>query len=954
MKRNKILVLSLLACAGIPAAAQKDTIKNQSVAEKFAGQMIDVGADRTFSREEATAAVSVITSETADKRSSRNIGNSILGQGLGLVSLQNSGSYSAADPTFYVRGLQSLSSSTPLILVDGIERDIDNVTPGEVESVQILKDAAAVALYGYKGANGAILITTKRGKYNSKEVKFTFDHVYNFMVKRPKFVDAATYAEAINEARDNDRLSARYTPDEVEAFRSGAYPYLYPNVNWVDETFRNHGVSNKYNIEFTGGGKNFRYYTMLNLITDKGFIGNPNENEGYSTQDKYVKGSMRVNLDADITPKTKMKVNLLGVLSEASAPGANADADDASKATAGPADLWDLVYSIPSAAIPVKTESGLWGGSATWDGTKNPVAQSVGAAYVKNHTRSIFSDITLTQDLSDILKGLGGTVRVGYDNASNIFENHSRKYDYGSPTPGPWENGKPTVAADYRVTAASEMGTAAETNVYSSRFHFDVGLNYQNTFGDHSLYTQLKWDYEYQDATGLNTTIYRQNFSWWSHYGYKSRYWLDLALVGSGSSRLAPGTKWSFSPTVSAAWVISKEKFMEKADWLNLLKLRASFGIINADYLPGDDIWTYYDQQYVTTGGTYPFTSSWTSEFGRTYLDRLATENPTHEKAYKYNVGLDASLFNSLNVTFDAYYQRRTDIWVSSEGKYTEVVGLDVPYENGGIVDSWGFEAGVDYGRKFGEVTVNAGATFALNHNKIVEQMEEPRLYGNLVQTGRRLNQIYGLKAIGFFKDDNDIASSPTQTFSTVRPGDIKYEDVNNDGIIDANDQVAIGYSDAAPEIYYTFHLGAEWRGLGFDAMFQGTGRYSAILNTKSMYWPLVDNTTISQYAYDNRWTPGNQDAKYPRLSSQSNANNYQTNTVWVEDRSFLKLRNIEVYYNFPKKLMDATKLISAARLYVRGTDLFSIDNLEVSDPESYGATAPLTRSVVAGLAITF
>ena len=380
-----------------------------------------------------------------------------------------------------------------------------------------------MALYGYKGANGVILVTTKRGKYNSKEVKFSYDHIYNYMVKRPQFVDAATYASAVNEARANDGLGARYTADEIGAFRDGTYPYLYPNVNWVDETYRHHGVTNKYNVEFTGGGKNFRYYTMVNLITDKGFIANPNENDGYSTQDKYTKGSMRVNLDADLTPKTKMRVNLLGVLSESSSPGANAEAaSDAGNAAAGPANIWDMVYSLPSAAFPVRAESGLWGGNPTWSGTVNPVAQSVGAAYSKNHTRSIFSDITLTQDLSAILEGLGGTVRVGYDNTSNIFENHSKGYDYGSQIPGAWENGAPTIADDYRVIAESTMGTAAETNTYAARFHFDVGLNYGNTFGDHSIYTQLKYDYEYQETTGLNNTIYRQDVSWWSHYGYKN------------------------------------------------------------------------------------------------------------------------------------------------------------------------------------------------------------------------------------------------------------------------------------------------------------------------------------------------------------------------------------------------------------------------------------------------
>jgi len=215
------------------------------------------------------------------------------------------------------------------------------------------------------------------------------------------------------------------------------------------------------------------------------------------------------------------------------------------------------------------------------------------------------------------------------------------------------------------------------------------------------------------------------------------------------------------------------------------------------------------------------------------------------------------------------------------------------------------------------------------------------------------VGQIYGLEAIGFFTSEADIAASPVQTFSTVKPGDIKYRDVNGDNIIDANDKVAIGYSTTCPEIFYNFHLGAEWKGLGIYAMFQGTGNYSAVLNTKSMYWPLVGNTNISQYAYDNRWTSSNQDAKFPRLSSQSNANNYQTSTLWLANRSFMKLRNLEVYYNLPKSLLEATKIVNGAKLYVRGVDLFCIDKLDESDPEAYGIN-PLTKSIALGLSVTF
>ena len=919
MNKRYIVVLSVLAGLSLPTMAQ---------------------IDKELAPEEQTAAVSVIKADKTDRRSAKNIGNSILGEGNGLISLQNGGRYAAQNPTFYVRGLQTSSNNSPLILVDGIERDITSIAPEEVENVTILKDAAAVALYGYKGTNGAINIITKRGKYDSRSIKVTYDHLFNTIANKPKFVDAYTYGMAINEARINDGLSARYSTQELNALRDGTKPYLYPNVNWVDETFRNTAMTNKYNIEFRGGAKKFRYYTMLDLISDKGFVNSPNQNEGYSTQDKYVKGNLRMNLDIDLTETTDVRVNLLGVLQETSRPGSQAD-------------LWDMVYTVPAAAFPVKDANGVWGGSDTWAGTSNPVAQSVGAAYYKNHSRTLMFDVTLKQDLGMFVKGLGAQVRVGYDNTSNIYENHSKTYVYSVNAPS-WADGdaEPSVkTATYGKD--SEMGTGAAVNTFARRLHFDGGFNYDRTFGKHSIYSQLKWDYEYEDPNGVNNTIYRQNFTWFTHYGYNSRYFVDLALVESGSSRLAPNTKWSFSPTLSAAWVISKEQFMQQAEWVNFLKLRASAGIINADYLPGDDVWTYYAQQYATSGGVYPFDSGWNSEFGRTYLGQMATTNPGHEKAYKYNVGIDAKLFGALDVTFDYWMQQRKDIWVSSAGKYSAVLGMDAPYENAGRVDSHGFELGLDYTKNFGAVSFNLGGNLMYTKNKIKEMLEEPRLYDNLIQTGNPYGQIYGLEAIGFFKDEADIAASPAQNFSTVKPGDIKYRDVNGDNIIDANDKVAIGHSTTCPEIYYNFHIGAEWKGLGFYAMFQGTGNYSAILNTKSMYWPLVGNTNISQYAYDNRWTPENQNAKLPRLSSESNANNYQTSTLWLADRSFLKLRNVEVYYNLPKSLLEKTKIVNGAKLYVRGIDLLCFDHIDESDPEAYGIN-PVNKSVALGLSVTF
>lgn len=498
------------------------------------------------------------------------------------------------------------------------------------------------------------------------------------------------------------------------------------------------------------------------------------------------------------------------------------------------------------------------------------------------------------------------------------------------------------------------MGTGASTNSYNQRFHFSAGLNYDRTFGKHAVYTELKYDYDYNEYQSNNNTYYRQDISWWTHYGFDNRYLADLALVESGSSRLAPGTKWSFSPTLSLAWNISNEKFMKNVSWVNFLKLRASAGIINADFLP-ENTWTYWTQQYKSSGVSYPFTKSYVSDFGMYEIGQLATENPSHEKAYKYNVGLDGTLFGGLDFSLEGYYQHRTDIWVDASGKYTSVLGVTAPYENAGVVNGWGIEGSLDYNKKIGEVTCNVGGSVSYNRNKIKEQLEEPRAFKNLVKTGDEIGQLYGLKAIGYFKDATDIANSPTQTFSTeVFPGDVKYEDVNGDNIIDGNDVVAIGHS-TCPALYYNFHLGAEWKGLGFYAAFQGTGRYSGLLNdVTGMYKPLVNNANLSQYYYDNRWTPENQNARFPRLCSQTYANNYQNSTLWLVDRSYLKLRNIEVYYNFPKSLLEHTKIVNAAKLYVRGTDLFCWDHLDNADAASYGATSPLTRSVIFGLSVTF
>lgn len=950
-KVKHIFMLSLLAGLSLPAAAQQD-----STGIAFADQVIEVGANKDFTRAQSTAAVSVITNRDVNKRSAKDIGNSILGQGNGLVSLQGTGTYFEQNPTFYIRGLQSLSTSAPLILVDGVERDLTFINAEEVDHVSILKDAAAVALYGYKGANGAILITTKRGEYNSQNIRVTYDHLFNFQTDRPKFVNGATFANAMNEALANEGGSPRYSSEEIAAFQNGSYPFQYPNVNWVDETFRKSGATNKIGVEFSGGGERFRYFTMLNLISDKGFIKNYAENDGYSTQDKYVRGNLRTNLDIDLTPTTMLKLNMLGMLSEMSRPGGPISIGSSS--STAKADLWDMAYSIPSLAFPIKNEEDQWGGSATYSGVNNPVAESAGAAYYKLHERALYADMTLTQDLKYWTEGLSLTARLGYDTYSTLYEDHSKTYMYGNyPSTGVvgtkgeyWSSGTPGT-----------MGKNSGTIDWARRLIFQAGLNYDRTFAEkHYVYGQLKYDYEWQNSTGsTGYTIYRHNLSLLAHYGYDNRYIGEAILYYAGSNRLAPGTKWSLSPTVSAAWVLSNENFLKDNPVVNFLKLRASFGIINADYLPGDNVWNYYALSYSQASsatGSYPFGAGYDVVYANTVLDLLPTANPSHEKAYKYNIGVDATLFGGLNVELDFYMQQRKDIWVSGEGAYTELIGFDAPYINAGKVDSKGLELSLDYTKTIGALTFNIGGAFNYNKNEIKEMAEEPKAYANLVETGNPLQSTYGLVAIGLFKDEADIANSPTQNFSTVRPGDIKYQDVNGDGVIDANDKTKIGYSAYAPEIFYNFHAGAEYKGIGINLMFQGVGNYTANLSAKGMYWPLLNSTSLSQQYYDGRWSPSNPDvnAAFPRLSTTSNANNYQTSTFWQRNRSFLKLRNLEVYYNLPASLMQKTGFMKTAKVYVRGIDLLCFDHIDEADPECYGVSSPLNKSIVAGVQMSF
>ena len=956
MKTKNIFMLTLLAGTTLPAMAQHDIV--DSVAYK--DQKVDIGANRLFSREQSTGAVSVISNKDVNKRGARNIGNNILGSGSGLVSLDGSGLFHAQNPTFYIRGIQSSSGSTPLIIVDGVERAIENVVAEDVESVQILKDAAATALYGYKGANGVLIVTTKHGDYNSKSITFSYDHVFSYLNNKPKMVDAATYASAVNEAYRNQGEASVYSDAVINAYKNGTNPLYYPNVNWADETFRDVSHNNRFNLEFKGGSNNFRYYTNVQLLTNKGFVKNF-ENDGYSTQNKYTRGTLRSNMDIDLGPKTKLHTHLYGLLTEQSQPGSQAD-------------LWSMIYQVPANAFPIKATSAVWGGNTQYT-TNNPVAQSQAAAYYKNHQRALYADLLLEQDLSSITEGLKGSAQLGYDTWSNLYENHSKTYRYSYYAVN--NNGDVVPDGEGALAAVegsdSNMGTASNNNSWIRRCVWNLALNYDRTFAEkHNVYGQLKYDYEYNDQTGTNTSIYRHNISLFGHYGYDNRYLFDVAFVESASNRLAPGSKWAFSPTFSAAWNISNEAFMKNVKCIDFLKLRVSWGNKQLDVLPGDNVWTYYNQFYLMDAASYPFDATYTgTQWGNTYLGTAMSLSQGHEQSSKFNLGLDATLFGSLNLSADVYYQNRYDIWYSTAGSYSSVFGLDAPYENVGRITSKGFEFSADYSKKLNKnLTFSVGGSLTVNKTIVNRQAESPQLFANTSSTGKRYGQAFGYIANGFFQKSDDLDGNgiiseaemkqlgyPIQNANTIYPGDVKYVDLTGDDKIDSNDRQAIGYSTTAPDLYYNFHLGVEYKGFGVDAMFQGVGKWTGFKTTNGLYRSAVATNTLSQYLYENSWSAerGNTDqALFPRLSTVSNANNDVNSTLNMFDRSYLKLRYVEAYYYLPKTVLDKTNFIKNVKLYVRGTDLFTTDHLDQADAASYGTTQPLTKSLQLGAAVTF
>ncbi len=904
-----------------------------SVVLDHLSRLLNLGYGQSVFQNELGSSLSTVEADRISKSSALNPENALYGLLPGLSVLQNGGIAEGRSPDMFIRGRGTMNNSNILVLVDGFERPLSSLSTAEIQSATVLKDAAALAEYGQRGANGVLLITTKRGQNDALKVDVSYHYGMNQAFRLPEFYGANDYANALNQALTNDGLQARYGKEDLANFASGNSPYLFPNVNWQNEVLRDYGTNSNFNATFLGGGERVKYFTALNYQSETGLFDHTNNNP-FSTQQEYNRLNFRTNLDVDLTRNTRFVVNVGGNIYNANRPGTAAD------------NIFNALSTIPSAAFPVKTPNNVWGGTNIY--SNNPMALATATGYSTTHSRTLLFDVSLKQNLDEIVKGLSGEIAFSYDNAATFWDGKTKNFQYQTTS---FQRDAATGAIN--APTYTNYGLETALNPYSSlgsqwrHGNFWAKLNYFTTWGQNSLSAMLLYQQDKKVENGQYHTYLHQSMVGNGQYNYAQKYYVGLSVSYGGSSILPSNNRFGFFPAISGAWLLNKESFLANSKAIKLLKLRASWGITGNDLMSPN----LASQGYYASSG-YFYTNNNTANGGY-YEGQLATQQLTYEKSYKTNLGIETNLWGKLDATVDAFYDKRNDILVSLSGQTSSVLGVTAPVQNLGITSNKGIEVSLNWKDQIGSLNYHLGGQLSFVRNKIIEMAENYQPYDYLKRTGNPIGQVFGMQAIGFFKDENDIANSPKQLFSGVKPGDFKYKDQNSDNVIDAMDNVPIGFNTTNPEIYYSFNLGFDYKGFGMDALFQGTANSSVYLNTPSVFWPLKENTNISTFS-DDHWTPAtSSSATLPRLTTLDNDNNFRTNSRWIESGSYLKLRTAEFYYELPAKSIEKLKL-SKARIFVRGTDLFSIDKVKVMDPEELSTGYPTLTSYNLGINVAF
>ena len=928
MKIKNVFIYTLVGLCSTPMAVNAQVTLSDKLAQK-----VDLGYGVEQSEFLTTAAATTITAEELRRTSAISLADALYGKILGLNAYQNTGFKGEEDrgATFNIRGVQTTGEKDILILVDGVERPIDRLSVEEVESVTVLKDAAAIALYGHEAINGVLLVKTKHGTKDGKyHFKVGASHKFQFNPQSADMVSAYDYANALNKARLNDGLGAKYTEAELQKFQNGSDPKVYPNVNWKDEVFKNTAHESNAYLSFYGGTEKVQYYAQLDYTDARGLYKNPDQGD-FNSQLKYSKANIRANIDFEVSKTTRISANILGILMETNGvPNINSN------------DAWWHLYKVPAIAFPVKTAGGVWGGSQDY-GNNNLLAKSQGAGFMKTHQRQIWANMTLEQDLDVITKGLKFYVGASYDNSSITYETRTKGYQYG------WNYYDATGAMKETV-----MGTVEDKLLFNywvdSQWRiatFNAGFKYalQLNNGD-NLAANVNYNVKGEIRDGQSNTFYRTNWQLALHYDHANRFMADVVLAANGSNRSYPA-KWAFSPTLGLGYIYVNNP---ESGILNYGKVRLSGGIQHTDYVPAAGLWL---ARWNNGHGNFWFGQNFQSSWGA-FLTQFPTEDFAQEAAYKANIGTDLRIANQLDVTLDLFYQQRRNILVSAGSLNSAVVGIQSSYNDKGRVASYGMELGLRYAKTFQNgLNLNAGASFSTVKSEILEWIEAPA-YPNLSVVDGPADSERGLIALGFFQSQEEIDNSPAQQFGQTKVGDIKYKDVNEDGVINENDFVAQDYGNTFPSLNYAFSLGAEYKGFGINATFQGAAHQVKNLRYVDGVWgTLSDNRNLSQEYYNNCFDIAGAGASYPRLSTENVANNAQNSTIWYRNASWLKLRDCEIYYKLPAKLIEPLKILST-KIFVQGQNLLSFSSIDAVDAENLNTGYPVMKAVNIGLSVEF
>lgn len=916
-----------------------------------------------------TVTGSVATVNLADMKTPvPNLSNALQGKVAGVISVQSSGEPGYDNSTFTIRGIGSFTgNSSPLVIVDGVQRDdvnstyggaYNNIDPEDIASISLLKDASATAVYGAKGANGVLIITTKRGVVGKPKISFKVETGISDFTKRPEMLDGVNYMKLYNEGRRNVGLGETYSKELILKTASGLDPYIYPNVNWMDEVYKEFSSISNVNLNISGGGTAVRYYVSASFYNQEGPYKVKDEN-GFDPNLKFNRYDFRSNVDVNVTKSTLLQLNVGAMLVDSQYPGISSS------------QLWYLSYATSPVAFPVRYPDGRWAGPVANAGN-NPLNEVQNNGYTKTFRPAIQSVFTLSQDLDFVTDGLSAYARFSFDSYGE-FNNmrrggvdlwHARERDgsgnlvFGNPTK------EGTQFLDYNQTSTGERIMYIEGNV-----------SYEKSFDVHRVSAMLLYNQRNRLISTAGTPIQsipfrNQAVAGRLSYSYDDRYLVEVNGSYTGSENFDKGDKFGFFPAASLGWVVSNEKFFKPlTNVVDFMKIRGSYGIVGNDNIGSNDRFAYLTQ---IGGGNSTGLGMNGNNLGGIKETLLGVENLTWEKSYKTNIGMELNLFKKISITAEYYKEKRQDILIQ-RASLPGFAGFDAPiYANLGEMNNQGFDCNVEYNQTFGKVGVRLYGNVTYSKNKIVYKDEPEMRYDYQRATGTKYGEFYGYVSEGLFVDQAEIDRSPGQFGVTVRPGDIKYKDINGDGVIDPDDQKYLGKS-WFPTWSYGMGFNINFYNFDLSLFFQGAADVGIMANGS---WidsggigangvGIVPFSGMGQYPNNvlanvlDRWTEENprQDAYYPRLSYSNTLsdNNYVNSTRWLKNGNYLRLKQASLGYTLSTQGLSKAG-ISYLYFYVSGQNLFTFSDFKLWDPElgSNAAKYPLSRLTTVGIRLQF